>query len=484
MQDATPFRNRPYDFRADLISRPAEVAVPANFAGWVGFYNKHCKKGSEIQRRHFPIAPNEADMIGDRLARDLYGELCRITLIDPHSHINPLSAASKTLDDILGYHYYTELAHSAGMDKEPLAPDVPPRERVRQLLGWLPHIDNTVQYSWFLDIARSFLGVKGERISADDADALWTAAEKQFAAPDWERQVLKKTNVEKIFLTNDFDDPLEGFDNSVYVPCLRTDDLVFHLDKPAVRERFEKATGEQPKSAWHVRAGVTKLFEHFTRKRAKACAISLPPDFEPTAIGDENLSLAIERLDAGDADAKSVVARGVFWMLAQHCAEFKLPFDLMIGVNRRVYEGGVFQGQDLFDQRTSLIQYAALFNAFPQVKFPISVLTSSQNQELVSYSWIFPNVLTNGHWWYSNTPTFIERDALARLQAAPKTKQLGYYSDAYKLEFILPKFVMYRQILARMLADHFVRPGVYSETQAIAFGRLLLRENSQAIFGV
>jgi glucuronate isomerase len=426
----------------------------------------------------------EVPMIGDRLTRDLYSELCKIVLIDPHSHINPLSAPSKTLDDILGYHYYTELSHSAGMDKAPLGPEVGPRERVEALLNWLPQIDNTAQYSWFLEIARSFLGFTGDRITGGDAELLWSTAQKQFGQPDWEKQVLKKTNVEMIFLTNDFDDPLEGFDTKVYVPCLRTDDLVFHLDKPAVRERFLKATGEVPASAWQVRSGITKLFDHFTAKGAKACAISLPPDFSPAPVGDDDLTLALERVIGGDAEAKPTVARGVFWMLADHCAQYQLPFDLMIGVNRRVYENGVFQGQDLFDQRTSLLQYAALFNAFPKVKFPISVLTSSQNQELVSYSWIFPNVITSGHWWYSNIPTFIERDTLARLQAVPKTKQIGYYSDAYKLEFILPKFDMYRRLLAGMLAEHFVRPGTYTETQAVALGRLLLRENSQAIFGV
>ena len=90
--------------------------------------------------------------------------------------------------------------------------------------------------------------------------------------------------------------------------------------------------------------------------------------------------------------------------------EYKLPFDLMIGVNRRVYPEGVYQGQDLFDQRVSLIQYQELFNAFPQVTFPVSVLAQVSNQELVSYSWIFPNVVTNGHWWYSNIPAYIELD--------------------------------------------------------------------------
>jgi glucuronate isomerase len=425
-------------------------------------------------------------MLVDRLTRDLYGEICRIPLLDAHSHINPHAATSKTLDDILGYHYYTELAHAAGMSQEPLAASVEPRERVRAILRHLDRIDNTVQYSWFLEIARAFLDFKGDRFTGDDADALWAVGEKKFRQPDWESQVLKQTNVDRVFLTNDFDDPLEAFDTNRYVPCLRTDDLVFHLDKPPVRQRLMKATGVEPTDAGLLEQAVTALFQHFTRRGAKACAISLPPDFTPTAVGAEKLSRALGELAGGDASAetKATVSRGVFWMLAQHCVEYQLPFDLMIGVNRRVYQAGVYQGQDLFDQRTSLIQYAELFNAFPQVTFPISVLTSSQNQELVSYSWIFPNVVTLGHWWYSNIPTFIERDALSRLQAVPKTKQVGYYSDAYKLEFILPKFDMYRKLLAGMLADHFVRPGVYSESRAIAFARLLLRENTEAIFKV
>src|SRR5207237_7164923 len=118
---------------------------------------------------------------------------------------------------------------------------------------------------------------------------------------------------------------------------------------------------------------------------------------------------------------------------------FRMPFDLMIGVNRRVYENGVHQGRDLFDQRASLIQYRQLFNAFPQVTFCISVLSHGQNQELASYSWIFPNVVTSGHWWYSNIPVYVELDARARLHAVPKTKQLGYYSDTYQLECDLHK---------------------------------------------
>ena len=155
----------------------------------------------------------------------------------------------------------------------------------------------------------------------------------------------------------------------------------------------------------------------------------------------------------------------------------------MIGVNRNVYLQGVHQGRDLFDSRVSLIQYKELFNAFPQVMFPISVLASVTNQELVSYSWIFPNVLTNGHWWYSNTPTFIEHDAAARLEAVPRTKQIAYYSDMYKLEFALPKFAMYKRILAKILAERFVIDRGWKEERAVDLGRQVLRGNVDAVFG-
>ena len=37
------------------------------------------------------------------LAKTLLAELERIVLIDPHTHINPHAAASKTLADIMGF---------------------------------------------------------------------------------------------------------------------------------------------------------------------------------------------------------------------------------------------------------------------------------------------------------------------------------------------------------------------------------------------
>ena len=66
----------------------------------------------------------------------------------------------------------------------------------------------------------------------------------------------------------------------------------------------------------------------------------------------------------------------------------------------------------------------------------------------------------------------------------PKTKQVGYYSDMYKLEFALPKFGMYRRILAKVLAQDFVIDHGWSEERAIELGRLNLRGNVEEIFKI
>src|SRR4051794_23891191 len=97
-------------------------------------------------------------MTGDPLADELYSEIARFPIVDSHSHIDPFRPAAVTLDDLLGYHYYTELAHSTGTSHDALRPGSDPRERCRAILSSAERFDNTVQFAWLTEIARTFLG--------------------------------------------------------------------------------------------------------------------------------------------------------------------------------------------------------------------------------------------------------------------------------------------------------------------------------------
>src|SRR3954469_20188109 len=112
--------------------------------------------------------------MSDSLRQRLFTELDSIRLIDPHSHIEPKTAASKTLADILGYHYYTELAHSAGMPREQIEePGISPKEKVRRLVGYLAALENTIQSSWLIEIVQTFFGFQGVRITPENWEALY-----------------------------------------------------------------------------------------------------------------------------------------------------------------------------------------------------------------------------------------------------------------------------------------------------------------------
>ncbi|MAT14680.1 MAG: amidohydrolase, partial [Planctomyces sp.] len=234
--------------------------------------------------------------------QNILTELEQLPLIDPHTHINPHSAASTTLADIMGYHYYTELAHSAGLPKARIEePGIDPKEKVGRLVEKLGDLDNTTQLSWLIEIAQEFFEFEDEKITSSNWEKLYDTALAKMSESDWEQQVLKQSKLEQVYLTNDFDDPLEGFDTNLYVPCLRTDDLVFHFTKQTTRERLAKATGVEVGNAATLKDAIGKLFAHFTSNNARACAISLPPTFSPQQVSVASVEPVLKQVLAGNA---------------------------------------------------------------------------------------------------------------------------------------------------------------------------------------
>ena len=205
------------------------------------------------------------------LQKELFDALDTLVLIDPHTHIDPHHPAGETLTDILGYHYYTELIHSAGVPRKDVeAPGLGPKERFGRLVEGLGPLENTIQYSWLIELAQSLFDFKDDRITPANWEPLYDEAARRMAAPEWPQEVLRRSKIESVFLTNDFDDPLTGFDTKTYVPCLRTDDLVFNLHKPEVRERLERASKTPSLTTTSLRDALGRLFEHFVRHGAQS----------------------------------------------------------------------------------------------------------------------------------------------------------------------------------------------------------------------
>ena len=184
----------------------------------------------------------------------------------------------------------------------------------------------------------------------------------------WDREVWDRTQLEAVFLTNDFDDPLEGWDTRRYVPCLRTDDLVLKLHEPSTVERLRPSTGVDVQRLRHAPPGDRRRSSSGSSEgraglRDQPAAGLRPPPATPKRAVTP-IRRALHQMDLRP-DEHDEIRRVVFWTIAEFCAEFKLPFDLMIGPIRNVYPAGVAGGRDLFDRRVSLTITASCSTTSP-----------------------------------------------------------------------------------------------------------------------
>ncbi len=413
----------------------------------------------------------------------LLDEIMDIVAVDVHSHVPHPEPVAGSLRDLLGYHYYTELAHSAGMNETVIAPARPDEEMIPELLEAMGAIDNTVQHGWLMELARELFDFDGDAITPDNWEALDDAVREAAGEPDRAAQVMEKSRIEKVFLTNSFNDGLEEVNRDLFVPSLRADSLVFDLHKSEVQGALERASGVTLSGAESLRDAIRAVVEHFWAHGALSAAISLPPGFRTYKVSDADFDRAVQNaLKGSPGEDREILQSGVLFELCRCCREDAIPMQIMYGVVRDAYRHGVPQGTDLPAAGDTLRGLLPLLNAFPEVTFCLSVLSDSQAQELAAYGWIVQNVVLSGHWWYLNVPAWIERDLAARIQSVPKNKLLGYYSDMYKLEFGLAKFNMYRRSLARVLARDFVQAGHGTEDDAVELARMLLRDNARRIF--
>ena len=83
------------------------------------------------------------------------------------------------------------------MPKEQIEePEIDPKEKVHRLVTKIDALDNTVQYSWLIEISREFFGFEDDRLTLDNWEGLYDSASEKMAQPDWEDQVLAQSNIE------------------------------------------------------------------------------------------------------------------------------------------------------------------------------------------------------------------------------------------------------------------------------------------------
>ncbi|MCW8131073.1 MAG: glucuronate isomerase [Planctomycetota bacterium] len=428
------------------------------------------------------------------LVSTLFREFRKLPICDPHTHVPWDKPCALHLGDLLGYHYYTELANSSRGEPVKLPDD--PDERIDYVWPHLPKLRGTVQFDWMMGISEIFFEIPRGDWWSKPKHEIVSRAQKVIRDGSYVQRVFERSNVTKVYLTNQFDEDLSRLKDRRLVPCLRTDDLVFNAATAKMVERLDACTKlKSGKSLKEFDKALTMVFDRFAEWKMGYAAVGLPPGFAVEPVKAKVAEKLLKRLADGkkfDREQKFTWASFMVDRLAQQCARVNAPFCLMAGADRGVYEHGVPAGQDLFSCDGNLRGYDGLLNKYPQVRFPMMVVSDTAGLELVTEGWIRHNVYPFSHWWYANNPEDIRREVRRRLDVLPRNKFIGFHSDGYSLEFVLPKFNTFRLQLALVLSQKIEESRIAGSDvtepltveAAVALAEKIMLKNPDEILGV
>lgn len=136
------------------------------------------------------------------------------------------------------------------------------------------------------------------------------------------------------------------------------------------------------------------------------------------------------------------------------CRDHKLPFALMMGVRRQTNPRLRLAGDAL--GRSDLRSLAALCADWPEVRFPVTVLSRENQHELCVLARKFSNLLPFGCWWFVNNASIVTEIMRERLEMLG-TSFIPQHSDARVLEQLVYKWRHSRRAIGEALAASYAQ---------------------------
>jgi len=407
---------------------------------------------------------------------EILKEIDAIPAIDIHSHIKASSPAAQSLTDIAYYHYIRTELKSAGVPADKIDIDNPSDA---DILPRLERITNTTTYWCLSRILRDLYD--SPPLHEADLASLRGKIIKTASDDCWTETVLDRANVSKVFITADWSSGIPKKSDRL-VPTLRVDSLVNEMHISKNLDRLNEVSGLTVFEAGDAKKAIWAIFA----KAAEAGVAGVSASFNPQVDFDEGdregadriLSLVLLGQRPNREDRKTLRS----WMMRcvlEQCAEYGMPFQLMIGVKRPVANNYAISAFD----PAMVTGYAEMFARHSNVRFDVFTSNETIAHELVVVARNFRNVFLSGYWWYLMFPSHIRKLIRERIEMLPMSKSCGFFSDAYCVEWVYGKSRLVRRELAFVLAQ-MIEEGYLTQETALAVARHYLLENPKRMYGV
>ena len=368
----------------------------------------------------------------DKTFETLIEQIDEIEAIDAHTHINSSHMAARGLHDIMLYHMVVSDLYAAGCPSGHRLSDDPdwPREilrraRVERLCTELP--------------------LRGDR-SNDDI---------LFYSLEW-----------AFFMRNQwgiFDAPLYELEH------------VWQFDKPARPLPVTISRQEPVKRKITTVSDIKEAMAHYCQvipyNQIVSTAHHVSTDINYSIVSDDQMQKVLDNRNNAGPIERDTYASYLFesLLLELEKEHSDIIFQFSFGTEPLPHE------TDSRLSQVTIKQLVEIVSRHPKIEFHCYLASKHANQSLYTLCRELPNFCLTGYCWHNFFPNSIAQTIDERLDMLPMNWQIGFFSDAYCVEWLYAKSKLVRMELAEALTNR-VKRGQYAPDEAVEIARRLLQE--------
>jgi hypothetical protein len=464
-----------------------------------------------------------------QLLPELEAAIAEVPVLDIHTHLVGGKLGARGLHDVLLYHMVVSDLYAAGCPNGARLTQYPQwpaqdeaHSRIQMALPHLRHIQNTSSF-WAVRLILAELYNWREPITAENWQHIDAMIRERADDRVWHHSILDRLNILRTGTEiarrgkGEDDERLQyALEWGFFTRCQwgEFDTALYELERCWGKTPSSPApigSGGRPRTERTIRSlnDIHAALAHYVsaipfastvpalrrQVSSKGPAGKLPTarsprpvlstathlsmDIDYHLVSDDEMEEALTRRNrAGPADRDiyaSYINEAFLTGLEKHGEEIVFQFSL--GAEPLPFETG-----SRLSQRT-IAQLGEMIGRHPKLRFQCFLASRHANQSLCTLARELPNFSLAGYWWHNFFPDVIRQTISERLDMLPANKQVGFFSDAYCVEWTYGKALLVRKQLARVLAEK-IELGQYTWDDALAIACEILFESPQTLLGM
>jgi hypothetical protein len=442
-------------------------------------------------------------MMNDKLFHEIDEDLRSVPLLDAHTHLVDGKLGARGLHDILLYHMAVSDLYGAGcpsgarLTEYPGWPSVEEaHQRIKEALPYLKYVRNT-SISWGIRLILEDLYGWKEPLTAENWQRLDDLIRERADDRAWQREIMNRANVKRYCTeyarresAQDKDILQYALEWAFFTRCQwgEFDTALYELERcwgktpespSPIGAGKRPATERTIKTLDDVHAAVNHYVENIPHDQILSTATHISTDIDLEVVSKDDMAAALLRRANAGPKERDIYASYIneAYLNALEARHAKIVFQFSLGA-----EPLPFETASRLSQRT-IKQLGEMISRHPTIKFQSFLASRHSNQALCTMCRELPNFSLSGYWWLNFFPSAMRQIMEERLDMLPLNKQVGFFSDAYCLDWTYGKSKIVLNQLAVVLADK-VAMGQYTREDALRVARAILYETPQELLGM